>query len=408
MTLAMQLALKNSLKITNNLRQAIDLMSLNADDLERWLQEEMCKNPFLLRKNQADFSKFSQFEVALAQKEALKDFRQHIYEQACLSFNKIEKEIAYELIYNLNDEGFLEDKKNICEGIFQKHGYYYSWIESVRQRIMDLDPTGCGCESIEELIKFRLNQSNISSKAKHKIEKIEINQKTSIQLKKKYPKIIKQININPSFGFKTNHENYHLSPDLILNKLPTGFFITTKHNFSLSLAVENNTSMKKNQELGYLFSRAQFILKAIKYRELNLLKVAQAIVEYQKPWFFQNLNLIPMKLEDISQKTGLHLSSVSRLVNDKYLLTAQGLIELKTLFSQAISQNQPSCSSLEAKEKIKWLIKNESKEKPLSDLKLSQKLKDYQIIISRRTVSKYREALGFLAANQRKILGSTI
>ncbi|OPZ24302.1 MAG: RNA polymerase sigma-54 factor [bacterium ADurb.BinA186] len=150
------------------------------------------------------------------------------------------------------------------------------------------------------------------------------------------------------------------------------------------------------------YRRARFLLKSLGYREQNLVRVAVAIVEYQRAWFFDNKELRPLGLVDIAQKTGLHESTVSRLVKNKGLASERGVHELKYFFSQRVSKAQEKSSS-SVKDLIRDLIAKEDKTRPFSDFRLCQELGAQKVEIARRTVAKYREALGILPAHQRRV-----
>ena len=147
------------------------------------------------------------------------------------------------------------------------------------------------------------------------------------------------------------------------------------------------------------------MIKAIEKRQTTILAVSQAIVARQRPFFLSGAShLLPLKMEDIATDTGLHISTVSRAVNGKFLRCDHGLYELRSFFSVALSETDGTegVSGDLARMRIRKLIEQEDPRKPLSDAKLESLLSQEGIRIARRTIAKYREQLRILPASLRK------
>ena len=152
---------------------------------------------------------------------------------------------------------------------------------------------------------------------------------------------------------------------------------------------------------------AKWFISAIKQRQDTLMRTMQAIVDYQREYFLDGneSKLKPMILKDIADMTGLDVSTISRVVNSKYVQTGFGIISLKQLFSEAMQTDSgEEVSSYEIKNILSECIDREDKRKPLTDEALMEILNNMGYHIARRTVAKYREMLGIPVARLRKEL----
>ena len=152
---------------------------------------------------------------------------------------------------------------------------------------------------------------------------------------------------------------------------------------------------------------AKWFIDAIKQRQNTLLLTMNAIIEYQYNYFLEGneSQLRPMILKDIAEKTGLDISTISRVANSKYIQTHFGIYSLKYFFSEGLqTESGEEVSTREIKSILKECIENEDKKKPLTDDKLTDILKEKGYKIARRTVAKYREQLNIPVARLRKEL----
>jgi RNA polymerase sigma-54 factor len=163
------------------------------------------------------------------------------------------------------------------------------------------------------------------------------------------------------------------------------------------------TSEEKKYVRGKL-NAATWLIRAIEQRKSTMLKVMHAILESQ-PEFFRSgpAHLRPLILQQVADKIGMHISTVSRVTNGKYVQTPHGIFELKFFFSAAVTQSDGSeVSSVAARDEIKRLIESEDASSPLSDQKIVEILKSRGLDVARRTVAKYRDQLEILPARLRK------
>lgn len=163
--------------------------------------------------------------------------------------------------------------------------------------------------------------------------------------------------------------------------------------------------MEENKQFFHeKMNTALWLMNSLEQRRLTLKKVAQAIVDRQNDFFELGIHFLkPTTQKEIAEITGLHESTVSRAVNNKYIQTPRGLFELKHFFTSALaSEDGDAVSSMSAKAHIKQIIDNEDKQSPMSDQEITELLKKEGLELSRRTVAKYREELKYQTSRRRK------
>jgi RNA polymerase sigma-54 factor len=173
------------------------------------------------------------------------------------------------------------------------------------------------------------------------------------------------------------------------------------------LLLDSHTSSKDKKYIREKMKSADFLIKSIGQRKTTMLKVMDAILRRQKQFFMRGPgNLKPMILQDIAEEIAMHISTVNRVTNGKYVQTDWGVLELKDFFTAGVEQEDGSeISSSVAKEAIKRLLSTEPKDKPYSDDQIVKLLEVRDgLKLARRTVSKYREVLGILPSRIRKKL----
>ena len=164
------------------------------------------------------------------------------------------------------------------------------------------------------------------------------------------------------------------------------------------IAVETKTYLKDR------LRSAEWLIKSIHHRRKTIYNVMESIVRFQRDFFDHGIaHLKPMVLRDIADDIEMHESTISRVTNNKYAHTPQGIFELKFFFNSSINRsNGDTIASASVQEKIRKIIGKETPQKPLSDLKIVEILESANIHIARRTVAKYREMMGILPSSKRK------
>lgn len=397
MRVTADLGLKQSLALTTDMRMAISMLAMSKEELFELIQQEMAKNPSLQEfSDSPSFVSNESAYDALKTVAEIKDFRELLWREAqLLRLNAFELKIAYALIFSLDDRGLLPDKDEIYQLIIDDLGVFSDWIESVRLRLMALDPTGCGAKDVEEFLLFQLK--NHCQYPHDEFESFLKNKKTltraDIQKLKSDPKLYELKNLLRSpISFAALPLAIEILVENISGKLKVSLLKRESHGLRVVPC-----GLRDHEK------QAHFLLKALRFRENNLLKVAQAIVFYQQAWFLDLGVLRPLSLHDIASISGLHESSISRLTRGKYLSCIKGSFELKYFFSQNALSAENECSSTAIKEKIRKIIEQENRQKPLSDEQIAKSLKLAHMPIARRTVTKYRESLKLPRAKDRFI-----
>jgi RNA polymerase sigma-54 factor len=166
----------------------------------------------------------------------------------------------------------------------------------------------------------------------------------------------------------------------------------------------NSTPKETKEYVRGKLDQARWLLNAINQRRTTMVRVMEAIVEFQKEFFEKGTSFLkPLIMEQVADHVGMNVATISRVANDKYVQTPHGVFEIKYFFNAGVPQDSgEDLSKRMVKEKIETLIKNESPSRPLSDQEIFQMLSNEGIQIARRTVSKYREELKILPARFRK------
>ncbi len=222
---------------------------------------------------------------------------------------------------------------------------------------------------------------------------------------------IARLNPDPGSAF-TREENNPIVPDLVVSiKDNTPQVSLTEANIPrLALSADYREMMAEQadkpdvrQYLSKCFREGRELIKAIADRQSTILQVARQIVTRQQNFFLQGPHALhPLRMEQIAADSGLHVSTISRAVNGKYLQCSWGIYELRHFFTAALSSGSSSVSPETVQARIRELIEGEDSHYPLSDAKLEQLLAEEGISVARRTIAKYRDILHILPASMRK------
>ena len=293
-------------------------------------------------------------------------------------------------------------------------------IEQIRKEVMKLNPLGVGSKDLKEYLTFQIGDSNIIS---NKIvenyfddflnqDKDKIKQHINCTDKEidEALSFISDQNFSPILDNDLGIEN--VLPDAIVKEKEDKWLILindrllNKYQISqdyLDAAMNSNSSKEEKTFLKNHISDAQNILDTLNYRSNTLKDVIEQILLVQGN-FLRNKSkfLNPLKLEDIANKIDKDISSISRVVKNKYIDTPIGLISLKSLFSNALTKKSgKTASTNELKKVMLEIIDAEDKKSPLSDSDVVDKLNEKDFLIARRTVAKYRKLLDIKNVNQR-------
>ena len=351
-----------------------------------------------------------------------------------------ERQIAEFLIGSIDDMGYLRrELTDIVDDLAFTQAIYTDekTVQKVLQIIHELDPVGVGAADLQECLLLQLKHKTPTEIVELSINIIENH--LDAFTKKHYEKLIKELDINqdilknvyheieklnPKPGSAYNGNNRiteHVVPDFTVRILDDALELTINGRNAPSLHVSRDyQDMLKTYKVSHDKSAAQkdavqfikqkldsakWFIEAIKQREETLLSTMSAIMDFQKEYFFdgEDIKLKPMILKDIADLVGLDISTVSRVVNSKYVDTPYGTKLLKEFFSEALKNNEgEDVSTFEIKKIIKETIDEEDKQKPISDEQIMLILNEKGYTIARRTIAKYREGMDIPVARLRK------
>ena len=403
------------------------LLELSIDELEKDLENEIQVNPVIEEKsieesrsnNQVDsFQDQSSYELFLANIPESRDITDDLITQIDTSnLDEKSKLIGKEIVFNLDKNGFLDIE---LELIADNHNVDVEEIEQVRKEVMELNPVGVGSKDLKEYLTFQIGDSNtLSNKIVENYfddflnqDKDKIKQHincTDKEIDEAFSFISDQ-NFSPIFDNDLGIEN--VLPDAIVKEKEDKWLILindrllNKYQISqdyLDAAMNSNSSKEEKTFLKNHISDAQNILDTLNYRSNTLKDVIEQILLVQGNFLSNKSEFLnPLKLEDIANKIDKDISSISRVVKNKYIDTPIGLISLKSLFSNALTKKSgKTASTNELKKVMLEIIDAEDKKSPLSDSDIVEKLNEKDFLIARRTVAKYRKLLDIKNVNQR-------
>lgn len=431
------------LNITNNLVQSLNVLNMGRHELEEAVERESESNPLLeveIDKNEIDWEKYFTNEKAEIvfdknnyeynddneinfenMTKSVDTIYDSLYAQiSILDISESKRKICKYLIDSLDRDGYLRESENI---ITEKLGISEELLQECIDILQNLEPAGIGARNLAECIIIQLRHSGIQNDILENMIKHDINliaNRSISQLASKY-KIPKE-RVSEFIGYIRAVEPkpvdmsqeevvIYAYPDVYVEKIDGRSIAKAYNEKKMKLGINSyykelliNTEDKEAKK--YIKERlnsAQKLMNDIKERNTTVVDIANAIIDRQRDFFDKDGDIKPLLMTEIADVLDCHVSTISRGVNDKYILTEKGIYELNHFFSISYKNDDgDDISSNSIKSKIKNIIDGENKKKPLSDKKIEDILKEEGIEIARRTVAKYREELGYLSSTKRK------
>ncbi|MCU0609812.1 MAG: RNA polymerase factor sigma-54 [Chitinispirillaceae bacterium] len=336
-----------------------------------------------------------------------------------------EKKLLIEfLIGSLDTDGYLRlpleeiasfTKADICE------------VEEALSILWTFDPPGVGARNLRECMLLQLRKKGTEETLAGKIitESWELFERMKIpDLARHFgvePKVIQDAidelkSLSPKPGYQLNPDKSStIIPDLIVEKMDGKFVVMLNDRTVPSLHINKSYagmlrrgSTVRAEVKKYIrekFNSASWFINSIEQRKATMLKVMYAIIERQKQFFeLGPPHVAPLRLQDVADMIGMHISTVSRVTSNKYVQTVHGIFELKHFFTESVLKDSDGSdiSSDRIKSRIQQLVDGESPQDPLSDQKIADVLSGESLAIARRTVAKYREQMKILPARLRQ------
>ena len=405
-------------KFSSTLRGWLPILQANLDSLVETLEPFVQENPFISVKSGSEtpdkrFEKKNFFtEVAKTSVsdtiEALtldkKSLFQALNEQVNPPLFPTEKSqrIAYEIIENINSEGYFE-AESLAE-IAKKLDVKVEEVEKIRQRFAYLEPLGIGALDVKETFLFQLQDLSLENELYAMTEKLIINFE-NIESFGKEPlfhdalNIIKRFRNPPAIDFLEDEKE--VIPDIFIYDLAGAIEVRINDAYYPEVILDTEGLDENHSFVSQKIKDAKDLIDALEMRKATLYKIGLMIVEYQYDFFFGKA-IKPMKLKDLADDLGRNPSTISRAIAGKYLSCSRGVIPMKQFFATAVEED---ISNSAIKEYMIELVKNESKLKPLSDIKLLELIEEkFNIKMVRRTITKYRQQFNIASSSERKKL----
>jgi RNA polymerase sigma-54 factor len=451
-----RLALKQ--KLTPQLYQLLKLLQMPYIELEQTVREELVKNPLLDEDEDSstdeeeshaeesaeeieeiDWTEYFQGDsfysyrpMQYGQRDmpervpvSKPSMREQLIEQVHLNTSSEQQRIIGEYIVDsLDDDGFLDMETDEMANVLKVRE---EDILEMLKIVQTFDPPGVGSRNVEECLTIQLFQKGfeedsvevrivkdfLKDVAANHLDKIRRKLHVSKMKIKESVEIISSLHPKPFSGFGSGDTRYVI-PDVIVKKVDDGYEVMLNETSLPALRINSYYKEILNEKESLLKEEKEFIkeklnsalnlMRGLEERRHSILKVTRYLVEKQKGFFEEGVSkLVPLTMQVVADAVGLHESTVSRIVQGKYMDTPRGLLELKFFFSGGITKdNDVDISTRSVKEKIRAIVEKENKERPLRDKQIVNILKDEGINIARRTVAKYRAQLKILPARLRR------
>lgn len=446
----LNLTQEQKLIMTQEMQLSVKLLQMSSFELSEYVEKEIEENPVIELKESTETKpldstfddyksiiKYFEFDnysyktydgddevspfAFIGNKETLKEF---LKEQLIdIKNNENIKIICEYIIENIDNRGYLSES---VEDIAEKFKISKERAEEALFLVQSMEPSGIGARDLKECLKIQSTRKGMKDENIYKIidNYLEyIAENRYIQLSKlleidnvkaqEYGDFIKSLEPKPSRGFYTGEEIKYIIPDAYIRKMDGKYYIIMNEDVIPKLTINKTykdiiMNDEKGEATDYVKKKidtAMFLIKSIEHRKTTIYKVLEKIVEYQKEYFdFGEGFLKPMTLKEVADDIGIHESTVSRAIREKYIYTDRGTIRIKDIFTTKINSSNinEGVSSKIIKKEIEHLISKEDKHSTLSDMAICDILNSKDMNISRRTVAKYREELGIKSSTGRK------
>ena len=463
---SLTVSLSQRLAMTPSLLQKIKLLALNQLQLSEMLQQELAENPVLeevvgsdsgseeasmeseevdSQSEEIDLEPFESdlfwedylpsdystrsngkaeetpsFELFLAQRSSLNG---HLIWQ--LNLARIPSdlyEIAYYLIGNINEDGYLTISIGDVAEALQVP---LERVEDALEIVQEFDPIGVGSWNLKECLLLQIWAKGLQNSLEEKLIQEYLQEIEA----KKFREISEQLgctlgdiseamgqirNLQPRPGLQyTSGEPQYIQPDVYISKVGNEYQISANDDGLPKLRLSRvyrrllreNPSKEVQRFIKQKIRSAMELLRNVDQRQKTIYRVCEAIIRRQRSFLDRGpVHLRPMLIKEVAEELSVHSSTISRVVGNKYAHTPQGVIELRRFFSTGVeSSDGDNVSIVHVKERIKKILANEDDNKPLADQKICKILNQQGIQITRRTVAKYRDQMGISGSRKRKL-----
>ncbi len=443
----MELEMKNDIQqkqaLSQKMIQSVRILEMSADEMDTFLSDMAESNPLIdlektlpdgkeERKGRLEWEQQNDYQNAsyYPSDSEQENRDEYIPENAGITLEEYlmmqvvplcrgnyKKSIFYYLVKSLNGWGYLDgDLKEMAKEL----GVSAEELEGHLLKLQSLEPAGVGARDIGECLQIQLKRNHPQERTALRIaeECLELIGKRKFQTAAKQlgepvdvikdaMETIYRLNPKPANGFSNQERLQYVYPDVFVTARPEGMDVMvnealgTQMNINpyyLKLLEDSSADDETVQYIKRKLEQVKWAVRCVEQRNTTLQRTAKAVAEWQKQFFADRGGLVPMRMEDIAAETGLHVSTVSRAVKNKYVQCSRGVYPMGYFFVGTVGEHTPE----EVKKHIRLIIEEEDKRKPKSDQKIAEALEKKGITVSRRTVAKYRAEMGIAGTGGRR------
>jgi len=301
-------------------------------------------------------------------------------------------------------------------------------VERALELVQSFDPTGVGARDLQECLLLQLRHLGLAGTPtetivsehirllqNHQVPELARKLGLTIEDLKEHLEVIRHLDPKPGSRYNPTQSQY-VTPDVYIVKVEDQYVAVLNDDslphmrispvYRRLLDKNADNSAETRAYVKDKFRSALWLIKSVEQRQKTIQKVATSLINFQRDFLDHGIeHLRPLVLRDVANDIGMHESTVSRVVTNKYMHTPQGVFEMKYFFHSGISSSYgESVSSVTIKQRIRKIIENEDPRKPLSDSTIVSTLHREGLVLARRTIAKYREELKIPTSNQRKAL----
>ena len=334
------------------------------------------------------------------------------------------RDIGEAIIGNIDDDGMLVASIGEIAGLGP---WPVAIVEKALEHIQSFDPIGVGARDLQECLLLQLRGAGLAGTPvetlvrdhlpllqNHRVPELAKALGLPPEEIKAYLEVVRHLDPKPGARY-TPADSQYVIPDIYIIKTEDGYRAVLNEEGLPQLRISpvyrrllDKGGEASDETRAYVkdkFRSALWLLKSVDQRQKTIVKVATSIITFQGEFLDKGIEYLrPLVLRDVANDIGMHESTVSRVVNNKYMHTPQGVYEMKYFFHSGISSSYgENVSSVTIKQRIKKIIEGEDPKRPMSDSKIMNVLQREGLVLARRTIAKYREELRIPTSNQRKV-----
>ena len=357
---------------------------------------------------------------------ATTSLREHLsWQLGLMSISERDRTLVQCLIDALDDDGYLtQSLEELAESLPPEQEIELDELQIALKHLQHFDPTGVGARNAQECLTLQLEA--LPEDATRALALTIVRQHLDLLAARDFIKLkkftscsdselrdaqflIRSLNPRPGAQYSALDARY-ITPDVVVRKIRGQWTVNINSDAYPRLRINNLyaqiLSKQRGSGLSGQLQEARWLIKNVQQRFDTILRVAQSIVDRQRQFFDHGeVAMRPLVLREIADILALHESTISRVTTQKYMATPRGIFELKYFFGSHVATDAGgACSATAIRALIKQLISAEDPKKPLSDSQLSEVLGQQGIVVARRTVAKYREALNIQPVKLRKVI----